>query len=110
MRRGGQSVVPNTTDCSVVYHPSAFDLCLCVYAGNEGWRGGRGGNYSLTTELGRTVRSPTDLRLYRLCVTLTAWEYVQVQGCGQPQSLESHRMTYAGGWGTSGNSIRAMHL
>ena len=58
---GEGSAVPNTTDRSVVDLPNTFDLYLYEDAMNGG---GRGGNYSATIELGRTVPPPTDLKLY----------------------------------------------
>ena len=51
-RRGSRSVVPNTTDCSVMNPPNTFDL----YSNDDVRNGGgREGNYSAMIELGRTV-------------------------------------------------------
>ena len=76
--RGG-STVPNTTDRPVLGLPSTFDLYL--YEDGKNW-GGRGGSYSATIELDRTVPSSTDSKLYHLRAILVASECARVLGSG----------------------------
>jgi len=78
-RRGSRSVVPNTTDCSVMSPPSTFDLYLYEDARNGG---GRGGNYSATIELDRTVPPSTDLKLCHLHGIPAASGYGQAPDSG----------------------------
>lgn len=75
----GRSVVPSTTDRSVVGHPSTFDLYLYEGVRNGG---GKGGSYSAKIELDQTVLSSTDCALYHLHGILAVWEFAQVQGSG----------------------------
>lgn len=106
-RRSG-SVVPNTTDRSAVDHPNTFGPYLREDVGNGE---GRGGNYSVTIGLGRTAPWSTDSEPYRLCVTLVALGCAQVPGSGLVRNLDrSCRMVITAlNWGTSCNSVHAMH-
>jgi hypothetical protein len=91
-----------------VDHLSAFDLYLYEDVRNGG---GRGGNYSATIELDRTVSPSTDLGPCHLCAILVASGYAfRFRAPGEFEIWNrSCRMTTAVNRGTSCNSVHAMH-